>query len=225
MNNSKGKKMKTVVVVFFVTLLVILLGGCGKNSQDYSVEAVAAFEPSVKSEINWVMLPGGGLESLQSSVSYCINLKIINNTGKSLSGKGLVADIVANSDAILEIVVVPESKSLSMLDDGSEISLDLDGYAFYLSGAMTKKNGPLKLYLGIGDKTFKADLPEIKDIVATDDREVMLELEETTSMPNREGLKPVKANDWPKVRDIGGPPALARKQDGLVALYLFYTKN
>lgn len=216
--------MKMLVLVILLVSVLVILPGCGSD-KSVGIEAKASFEPSVKSEVNWVMYPGGGIESLHSSSSYCINLKISKKIGKSISSKGLVAYVTAGSDYVLKIFVASESGDIFKSGDDAEICLDLDGYGIYLGKTMTKRTKPLKIYLDLEDKIYEAELPESSEIFAKENREIDIDLHEGGALPDEKVLKPVKAGDWPNIRDVMGPPALARKQDGLCAIYFFYTNR
>jgi len=214
----------TVLLVTLLAVMTVTMIGCG-HSNDVNIMAQAAFEPSSNTVVNWAMLPGGGLESLDSSSSFCINLKVSKATGKLIAKKGLVAYIQSGQDHLLRIFLAAEKEDSFTSREGAKISLDIDGYGNFLNKVSTKRTGPMKLYLEVGDKVFVANLPESKDIAAKENRKLNLRLREGGTLPNEKVLKPVKANSYPNIAGILLPPALVRKQDGLCAIYFFYTHD
>lgn len=207
-------------LVLFLIVAALCCSGCDRNN--LKIGAKAAFFPSSISEIEWMMLPGGGQESLFGSKSLCVNLQITGNA--KLTDEGMLAFFEADNDNLLMVFITAEEGEMFRQGEQTEISIDLDGYGVYLSKLVTGRKKPIRLYLAIGNKIYYGDLPEVEVIANQQDKEIAIDLKEGKVLPNQKTMRPVKAEEWPRLESLGAP-ALSRKQDGLRAIYFFYVKK
>jgi len=217
--------MKKSLMLLFLILLISMLMGCVQDDKSPNVQLTGMVFPTSlpTTEVEWFLLPGGNMASLDVE-NYYVEVDMINNGHEIIDLPGVEAYFSRDGGDILLIRVVKTGK----LAPGSKATFHLvtDGYTPYM---LQKRNESINLTVSLKWNEGKVvlssatTLPSFAEFNRYDEG-ITLNFLPTNNVPDVNKLQVIKADEWPLSTYLK-PPALARKQGDELAIYFYYKKS